>query len=226
MLFLFFGYVCYFKVELKNNTKINIALISFFRFIFSALAQPSLDVSTYDGWCTIHHRHHLPKNGTGSFSFLTVGCPLVQPNVATIMSIGDAGMSVGSRFGGHYKAAGHYLRKEHRRYSSILWAPEFRTSKLCVLCFKQVSLVKTRREIGGKWRTVRVNGATVCSNPECRGHECGYTIRGRDTQAAANICLVGMSIALSDTPKSVLQPFVRFSRPDKVTSLLKNSLRQ
>jgi hypothetical protein len=132
------------------------------------------------------------------------------------MNIGDAGMGVNSRIGGHCRGAGHYIRKEHRRYCSVLWTPEFRTSKLSSICLKQVHLARARRRIGGDLKTVRVNGATACSNPECRGHECGYTIRGRDTQAAANMCLVGISTALSGEPKLPLKPFVSFRRPPKV----------
>lgn len=176
-------------------------------------------MSLYDGWCRNHQRHHPPKNSTGSFSYRSVDCPLVRPAVLPIMSIGDSGIGINSRLGGHCRGAGHYLRKEHRRYCSILWTPEFRTSKLCSICFELVHLAKARRRIGDKWKTMRINGAMVCSNPECRGHKCGHTIRGRDTQATVNICLVGLSrhdpknqrchcshLSLSHAPPRLIRP--------------------
>ncbi len=60
---------------------------------------------------------------------------------------------------------------------------EFRSSKTCAYCYIQVRLAKARRIDKEKKpiRTVNLNGAVECINPNCASFQCGYTVKPRDS---------------------------------------------
>jgi hypothetical protein len=81
---------------------------------------------------------------------------------------------------------------------------EHRSSQTCVFCFQQVQRPKTRKLVKGKWKSVSVNGSSLCMNPQCLAYRHGCNTRNRDTQAAFAIALAGVSrISTGQT----LEPF-------------------
>lgn len=121
-----------------------------------------------------------------------------------ILCIGKAGTGVGLRIGGHTKRGGTKMRQRHRRYTIVSMTNEHRSSQTCVFCFQQVQRPKTRKLVKGKWKSVSVNGSSLCMNPQCLAYRHGCNTRNRDTQAAFAIALAGVSrISTGQT----LEPF-------------------
>lgn len=177
-------------------------------------------VSALDCWCSVCKAHHTPHNERGPVRTERVMCPKLKLQVAALLLIGDAGSGVGLRLKGHLKRGGRDLRKEHRRYSLVAFVDEHKTSQLCVLCLSTLRPATAVRITNNGPRKVHVNGAKKCWNPLRPGRQCGYTVRGRDQQAAFAIALSALSILTSDS-NTVLQAFRRFLRPDKVDQAIK-----
>lgn len=128
--------------------------------------------------------------------------------VVPIMLTGIAGTGVGSRIGGHARRGGGKLREQHRKHGVVAMTNEFRTSKTCVFCFEQVQLARATRDIKGTSKRVTLNGGIECINPDCVSFKCGYTTRGRDSNAALAIAIAGASNLLSDN-RTTIAPFTR-----------------
>ncbi|KAG0316071.1 hypothetical protein BGZ97_007464 [Linnemannia gamsii] len=80
------------------------------------------------------------------------------------------------------------------------------------------SLARAHKLVDGSVKTVRVHGAVECVNRDCEAAQCGYTIRGRDDNAAVAIAIAGYSNLTSrDTLKTgerrTLPPFEPRLRP-------------
>ncbi|CAO3565152.1 unnamed protein product [Mortierella alpina] len=141
--------------------------------------------------------------------------PIPRPSghIMPILFIGDAGTGVGSRIKGHARRAGGKMRSRHRRYCPVAITDEFRTSKTCAYCQTQVRLARSRRVDKTKRliKTVNVNGAIECYNPDCVSVVCGYVTKPRDPHAAVNIALAGASPHL-DSSQRTLPPYTRSFR--------------
>jgi hypothetical protein len=106
---------------------------------------------------------------------------------------------------------------EHQKYAVVSMTDEYRSSQTCIFCFKQIVLVKARRQVNGNERLVKVNGAVECVNKACPSFKCNYTIKARDTHSAVAIAIAGASNLLSAN-RETLPPFRRIRRPDENTS--------
>jgi len=148
-------------------------------------------VDEHDGWCRACRRHHIPKSITSKRFRHLSNCPKTEPRVMPILLIGDAGTCVGSRLRGHARRGGSKMRREHQKYTAVAVVDEYRSSKVCLYCRKPVSLARAKRIVNGSAKTVRIHGATECTNSQCTARRVHYTIRPRDAQAAAVIGLSG-----------------------------------
>jgi hypothetical protein len=104
---------------------------------------------------------------------------------------------VNSPIKGHSRRGTKKIREQHRIYGHVGLTNEYNTSKTCPYCFSKVVLHQARRIVNGKEQIVRLNGAIECVHPQCPARTIGYTTRGRDANAAANIALSGASIVLA-----------------------------
>ncbi|KAG0169652.1 hypothetical protein DFQ30_003455 [Apophysomyces sp. BC1015] len=109
-----------------------------------------------------------------------VGTRKVMP----IMAIGTQGTGSGSRLKGHIKCGGAWLHRRHCRYVSVSMTNEHRSSQLCVYCFERVERAKARRKKNGKWKVVKVNGASQWVNPNCVAYRSGRATQNRGVEAA------------------------------------------
>ncbi|KAF9943724.1 hypothetical protein BGZ70_005507, partial [Mortierella alpina] len=85
---------------------------------------------------------------------------------------------------------------------------EYRSSKNCVYCHFPIRLARSRRLVEGKIKTVYVNGAVECINPDCESVTCGYTTKSRDPHAAVGIAIAGSSPHF-DANRAILPPYSR-----------------
>ncbi|KAF9557900.1 hypothetical protein EC968_007395 [Mortierella alpina] len=154
-------------------------------------------VSSADGWSEMCCAHHVPRHFRDGRPFQHLAsCPRIAPAIMPVLSIGDAGTCVGSRLKGHLRRGGTKLRSQHRQSCPVLITDEYRTSKMCLYCSKQMSLARARRIVKGQIKFVRVHGAVECTNAKCVSFKRHYSIRPRDTNAAAAIAVVGTAQAL------------------------------
>ncbi|KAG0253317.1 hypothetical protein BG011_006429 [Mortierella polycephala] len=107
---------------------------------------------------------------------------------------------------GHARRGGKKMRKERQKNCIVGITDEYRTSKVCIYCFQDVRMARSRRMIKGKSKMVRVHGALECINPACPSFKEGYTIKARDPHAAAAIAIAGACVLLSTLHKA-LPPF-------------------
>ncbi|CAO3572405.1 unnamed protein product [Mortierella alpina] len=169
-------------------------------------------VDEHDGWCRACRKHHIPKSITlKRFRHLS-NCPRTEPQVMPILLIGDAGTCVGSRLRGHARRGGTKMRREHQKYTTVAVVDEYRSSKVCLYCRKLVSLARAKRIVNGAVKTVRIHGATECTNSKCTARRVHFTIRPRDAQAAAVIGLSGSACLFYDR---TFPEFNRTSNPPK-----------
>ena len=120
-------------------------------------------------------------------------------------------MGVGSRLKGNAKMGGNKIPQRHMHHGPVCKTNEQNSSKTCPFCFKPTRLARARRMREGKMKLVRLNGAVECTNSQCISHRCGYTIRGRDNNAALNIAIAGYS-QLTSTDRTALPPFTTTTR--------------
>ncbi|KAF9106577.1 hypothetical protein BGX27_009105, partial [Mortierella sp. AM989] len=172
-----------------------------------------------DGFCKDCQVHHIPEDGNCG----PAQCPKTTADVLPVMFVGDAGTGVGSRIQGHARRGGKKLRVEHQKHCPVVLTDEYNSSKTCIYCFEQLSKASSRRIVNSHIRTVSVNGALECVNPDCVSFLVGYTIKSRDAHSAVAIALAGASALLPPTNK-VLRPFSRhiqlgeiLKKPDQKT---------
>ncbi|KAF9942579.1 hypothetical protein BGZ70_006116, partial [Mortierella alpina] len=110
-----------------------------------------------DGWCMRCSRHHLPVVENNMMR-ARQACPRHDPQVLPVMIIGDKGTGVGSRIGGHARRGGSKMRRNHRRYCTVVIHDEFRTSKTCTYCHGAVVLARSRRIKNGQVVFRTING--------------------------------------------------------------------
>ncbi|CAO3572424.1 unnamed protein product [Mortierella alpina] len=141
------------------------------------------------------------------------------PKVVTAIAYGAAGSCVGGRIGGHMKWGGDWIRKR------LLWldmlvavTDEFCTSQICPFCGSRVQLSTARRVVGTSTKTRKLHGSIECKNRSCISYKCGYGTRPRDTNAATNILISGVSIWISGGPWPIT-PFCRYIRPTSVPTI-------
>ncbi|CAO3570942.1 unnamed protein product [Mortierella alpina] len=141
------------------------------------------------------------------------------PKVVTAIAYGAAGSCVGGRIGGHMKWGGDWIR-EHLLWLDMLVAvtDEFCTSQISPYCGSRVQLSTARRVVGTSIKTRKLHGSTECKNRSCISYECGYGTRPRDTNAAANILISGVSIWISGGPWPIT-PCCRYIRPTSVPTI-------
>lgn len=167
--------------------------------------------------CRTHHRPELvadPSCPTRKRLVLrhVKNCPKTLPRVMPLFLHGAAGMGVGSRLKGNCKMGGNHIPHRHMHHGPVCKTNENNSSKKCPFCFKLLRLARARRIKKGIMKLVRVNGAVECTNPKCISYRCGYTIRGRDANAAMNIAISGYS-QLTSADRSTLPPFSTTGRP-------------
>ncbi|CAO3572960.1 unnamed protein product [Mortierella alpina] len=150
-----------------------------------------------------------PPPTPGTFPLIPRPSGYIMP----VLFIGDAGTGVGSRIKGHARRGGGKMRSAHRRYCPVAITDELRTSKTCAYCQTQVRLARSKRVDKEKKliKTVNVNGAIECYNPDCVSVVCGYVIKLHDPHAAVNIALAGASPHL-DSSRCALPPYTRSFR--------------
>lgn len=175
-------------------------------------------VSPIDGFCSDCNRHHVPNTFDQDFAYSTQ-CPRLEPQILPVMITGNAGTGVGSRIAGHARRGGKKLRHEHQQHCVVALTDEYRTSQVCIYCFHQVQMARSRRLINGEIKTVRVHGALECINPACPSFQEGYTIKPRDPHAAVAIALAGIS-ALSNPQRIPIAPFSRTFRAENNGTLV------
>jgi hypothetical protein len=95
--------------------------------------------------------------------------------------------------GGHPKLGGGRITNQHMQTCPVLMTNEMRTSNVCIFCYHQLRLARAHKLVDGSVKTVRVHGAVECVNRDCEAAQCGYTIRGRDDNAAVAIAIAGYS---------------------------------
>ncbi|GJJ78521.1 hypothetical protein EMPS_10880 [Entomortierella parvispora] len=161
--------------------------------------------------CGTHHRPELvadPTHPTGKRLVLKHlrNCPKSLPVVIPLFFHGAAGMGVGSRLKGNCRMGGNEIPRRHKNHGPVGKTNEHNSSKTCPFCFRPIRLARGRRMKKGTMKLVRLNGAVECTNPECISHRCGYTIRGRDQNAALNIAVAGYT-QLTTTERTTLPPF-------------------
>jgi hypothetical protein len=105
--------------------------------------------------------------------------------------------STNSPIKGYSRRSTKKIREQHRAYGYVGLTDEYNTSKVCPYCFSKVILHRAHRIVNGMKKIVHLNGAIECVNPQCPARRIGYTTRGRDANAAANIALSGASIILA-----------------------------
>jgi hypothetical protein len=98
---------------------------------------------------------------------------------------------------------------------------EMNTSKVCIFCYHQLRLARDGKLINGSIKTVRINSTVKCINIDCEAVKCGYTVRGRDDNAAVAIATAtaGSSYLvlgnlLASGEQKTLPPFKRRIRPN------------
>ena len=166
--------------------------------------------------CNTHHRPELivdPSNPSKTRLILkhVKNCPRSLPKVIPLFLHGAAGMGVGSRLKGNAKMGGNKIPQRHMHHGPVCKTNEHNSSKTCPFCFKPTRLARARRMREGKMKLVRLNGAVECTNSQCISHRCGYTIRGRDNNAALNIAIAGY-FQLTSTDRTALPPFTTTTR--------------
>jgi hypothetical protein len=190
------------------------------------LKKPLLDIATLppkvspiDGYCNECQSHHLINSFDGPFTHAKNCTRTAKMEVLPVMLIGNAGTSFGSRIKGHARRGGKKMRKEHQKNCVVGITDEYRTSKVCIYCFQEVRVARSRRMVKGKSKMVRVHGALECINPACPSFKEGYTIKARDPHAATAIAIAG-GCALLSTSHKTLPPFSRvpIESTDKNTS--------
>jgi len=141
------------------------------------------------------------------------------PKVVTAIAYGAAGSCVGGRIGGHMKWGGDWIR-EHLLWLDMLVAvtDEFCASQICPYCGSRVHLSTARRVVGTSIKTRNLHGSIECKNRSCISYKCGYGTRPRDTNAATNILISGVSIWISGGPWPIT-PFCRYIRPTSVPTI-------
>ncbi|KAG0379404.1 hypothetical protein BGX24_000569 [Mortierella sp. AD032] len=133
------------------------------------------------------------------------------------------GIRTGSRLGGHLKYGGKKVIETYALSVPVLMTDENMTSKVCLLCFAILRLVKELRLVNGIEKLVTINGAVQCDNPDCESVRTGYARRGRDSNACVNIALAGFTTVLSDD-RQPLPPYRRSTRPKGATPSESQSL--
>lgn len=178
-------------------------------------------ISSTDGWCAECNCHHVAEVPISKGFRHARSCPKLSPEVLPVLLIGNAGTGAGSRIKGHCRRGGSKMRKEHSRYCPVGITDEYRTSKICIFCFRQLVSARSRRIVGGKIKTVKVHGALECENTECESYKFGYTIKPRDPHAAAAIAISGAHILFEHI---ALPPFSRSVNDSTTNNASSNAL--
>ncbi|KAG0041716.1 hypothetical protein BGZ83_001405, partial [Gryganskiella cystojenkinii] len=180
---------------------------------------PTVDQRT--GHCDECHRRHDVQWSKDGFQFPST-CPNNTPRYLPVLFLGDQGMCINSRLKG-IRMTGNTVPAEHAHYIPVCNTSEHRTSKVCIFCgwlTRQARGYKHVKDSEGKLmrRLVWINGAIECVNKNCIAVRAGYTIRGRDTNAAINILVNGHHFLNEGEAHPLFDPdqYIR-TPPDLVT---------
>ncbi|KAI8342841.1 hypothetical protein BC941DRAFT_499197 [Chlamydoabsidia padenii] len=111
----------------------------------------------------------------------------------TTIHNGDDGRGFGSKIHGQERRSTDRLQMAlySKSNTKLINTNEYLSSKLCCLCDSRVQHPKRRNG--------RANlGVVHCINPDCFGRKHGYSLRGRDANAAINIIKIGIHLAATN----------------------------
>jgi hypothetical protein len=113
-----------------------------------------------------------------------------------IMFIGDRGFGIGSRIKGHLRYGGKWKQLIHGLNTTVCITNEEFTSQTCVYCFSKLSKPVHTMKKDGKTTQKTINGAFLCTNPNCISLKNARATQTRDSVSAMAIALKGLSTLL------------------------------